>query len=114
MSAASVKISPALKQLIALPRAKGSSIPSPGSRALTDLFGKIARKGEEKGGVGKETWLTLCTAGVMTVNSPESLCGLYEFAGKGAVHAAVSFGDAYSVSTEVPCWGEMDRQRMQE
>jgi len=87
MSAASVKISAALKQLIALPRAKGASIPSPGAAALNHLFRKIADRGE-KGGVSKEAWLTLCTAGVMTVNSPDSLCGLYDFAGKeGGDHA---------------------------
>jgi len=99
MSAASVKLSPAIKALIALPSARGRSIPSPRPDLLHGLFRRVVGKGE-KGGVGRDTWLTLCTAGVMTVNSPESLVGLYEFAGErvgGAVeerarNAAVSVG----------------------
>lgn len=97
MSAAGVKLSPAIKQLIALPRARGGSIPSPGQNVLNDLFSGIAKRGEQ-GGIKKETWLTLMTAGVMTVNSPQSLCGLYDFASgtdgtEGKVRvAAVSSG----------------------
>jgi hypothetical protein len=106
MSAASVKLSPAIKALIALPSARGRSIPSPRPDLLHGLFRRVVGKGE-KGGVGRDTWLTLCTAGVMTVNSPESLVGLYEFASErvgGAVeerarNAAVSLLDG--VGTDV-------------
>ena len=82
-SAASVKLSPAIKQLIALPKARGASLPSPGTAALNDLFARIKGRGE-RGGVKKDTWLTVLTAGVMTVNSPESLCGVYDFASSQA------------------------------
>ena len=83
--AAAVKLSPALKALISSPAAKGSALPSPGASAINDLFGKIVKTGEQNG-VSKETWLTLGTAAIMTVNSPPALGHLYDFAaGSGDV-----------------------------
>lgn len=79
MSAAAVKLSPALKSLIASPQALGSAIPSPGKRAITTLFDKIRSEGEA-GGIGSETWLTVTSAALCTVNSPDSVCGLFDYA----------------------------------
>lgn len=116
--AASVKLSPAIKALIALPSARGRSIPAPRPDLLHGLFRRVVGKGE-KWGVGREAWLTLCTAGVMTVNSPESLVGLYEFASErvgGGVeerarNAAVSAGVVWALRS---CAGTCGVQRLAE
>jgi len=106
--AASVKLSPAIKALIALPSARGRSVPAPRPDLLHGLFRRVVGKGE-KWGVGRETWLTLCTAGVMTVNSPESLVGLYEFAservGGGVEERARNAAVSAGAGCEVVCWG---------
>lgn len=36
----------------------------------------------EKGGAGRNAWLTLGTAASVTVNSPETLCAVYDYAAK--------------------------------
>jgi hypothetical protein len=63
---------------------------------LTSLFDKITSKGE-KYGVGHETWLTLSTAALVTVNSPESVGGLWEYAKSKGVGGA----EAAAVSTSI-------------
>lgn len=90
MSAASVKLSPALKSLISAPHALGAAIPSPGRKATTALFDKIRTRGEA-GGVGRESWLTVSSAALVTVNSPEGVCELFDYAreGKGGVEDMV-------------------------
>ncbi|GAA5974973.1 hypothetical protein JCM11641_006785 [Rhodosporidiobolus odoratus] len=76
---ASVRLSPALKALIAAPHAQGGPLLAP-SKAVTDrLFEGLASSGE-KGGVGEAGWLTLGSAALFTLNSPETLCRLYSFA----------------------------------
>jgi hypothetical protein len=77
--ASSLKLSPHLKALINAPHSLPSPIASPGRAALNQLFDKISSKGE-KYGIGHETWLTLSTAALVTVNSPESVGGLWEYA----------------------------------
>lgn len=77
--ASSLKLSPHLKALINSPHSLPSPIASPGRAALNQLFDKITSKGE-KYGIGHETWLTLSTAALVTVNSPESVGGLWEYA----------------------------------
>jgi hypothetical protein len=77
--ASSLKLSPHLKALINAPHSLPSPIASPGRAALNQLFDKISSKGE-KYGIGHEAWLTLSTAALVTVNSPESVGGLWEYA----------------------------------
>jgi hypothetical protein len=79
MSAASVKLSSAVKALIAAPHALGSAIPAPAKAVSTALFDKIRSRGESKG-VGQETWLCLSTAALVTANSPAAVCDLYTYA----------------------------------
>lgn len=81
-AAAKLKLSPALKQLIALPSAKGAALPSPPPAAFKSLFDNIRHKGE-RGGIGRETWLTLGTAALFTVNSPDAVCQLFNYASEG-------------------------------
>ncbi len=78
-SAAAVKLSPALKSLIAAPHALGSPVPSPSKRATLALFDKIRSEGES-GGVEPESWLTVSSAALVTVNSPETVCALFDYA----------------------------------
>jgi hypothetical protein len=93
MAASAVKLSPALKALIAAPHAMGSAIPAPSRPIITSLFDGIRSRGES-GGVGSESWLTLSSAALVTVNSPETVCELFTYAAnrKGdvqdQVHAA--------------------------
>lgn len=82
-AAAKLKLSPALKQLIALPSAKGAALPAPPPAAFKQVFDNIRHKGE-RGGVGRETWLTLGTAALFTVNSPDAVCQLFNYASEGA------------------------------
>ena len=78
-AAAAVKISPALKALVAAPYSFPNPLPAPARPVLNRLFDSIRSKGEA-GGVGPETWLTLGAASLCTVNSPESLCRLFDYA----------------------------------
>lgn len=82
-----MKLSPHLKALINSPHALPSPVSSPGRAALTSLFDKITSRGE-KYGVGHEAWLTLSTAALVTVNSPESVGGLWEYARSKGVDGA--------------------------
>jgi hypothetical protein len=79
MAASAVKLSPALKALIAAPHAMGSAIPAPSRAVITSLFDGIRSRGES-GGVGSESWLTLSSAALVTVNSPETVCELFSYA----------------------------------
>jgi len=95
--ASALKLSPHLKALINAPHSLPSPIASPGRAALNQLFDKISSKGE-KHGMGHETWLTLSTAALVTVNSPESVGGLWEYAkskGIDGVEAASVCHDSY-------------------
>lgn len=89
-----MKLSPHLKALINAPHALPSPISSPGRSALNSLFDKITSKGE-KYGLDHQSWLTLGTAALVTVNSPESVLGLWEYAKARGVDGA----EAASVRT---------------
>ncbi|GAA5867795.1 hypothetical protein JCM8547_005239 [Rhodosporidiobolus lusitaniae] len=73
---ASVRLSNALKSLIAAPHAAGGPLPAPPQVATTALFERLA---DEKR-VGEATWLTIGTAALVTLNSPATLTALYSFA----------------------------------
>ncbi len=81
MAAASVKLSPTLKALIAAPHALGSAIPAPSKAVSKALFDKIRSGGH---GVGDETWLCVSTAALVTVNSPAAVCELFSYAAEQA------------------------------
>ena len=78
----SARLPASLKALISTPSALGSALPSPGLPALLPVFDRIKTRAEQ-GGAGKDAWLTLSTAATVTVNSPDSLCALYDFASEG-------------------------------
>jgi hypothetical protein len=78
-AASSVRLSESLKALIAAPHALGSAIPAPPRPAFQGLFNKISSTAE-KNGAKNDVWLTLSTGALVTVNSPASLCELYDFA----------------------------------
>lgn len=80
--ASALKLSPALKALIKLPAARGSPIPAPAAPVLKSLFDRV-RSGGEKGGVGRDTWLSMNTSALFAINSPDALCSLYEYATNG-------------------------------
>ncbi|GAA5824973.1 hypothetical protein JCM3770_001414 [Rhodotorula araucariae] len=76
---AAVKLSPALKALIASPHAQGGALPAPPRAAVTKLFERLASSAKENG-LGEATWLTLGSAALVTLNSPATLCELHSFA----------------------------------
>lgn len=108
-AASSVRLSDSLKALIAAPQAYGSAIPAPPRPAFQNLFNKISSTAE-KHGARNDTWLTLSTGALVTVNSPASLCELYDFAsekqGKDLKEqiriAAVSIGLLYCLFSLTP------------
>ncbi|GAA5843200.1 hypothetical protein JCM9279_001892 [Rhodotorula babjevae] len=75
---ASVKLSSALKALVAAPHAQGAALPAPPRAAVTQLFERLATSAAAHG-VGEATWLTLGSAALVTLNSPATLCELYTF-----------------------------------
>jgi hypothetical protein len=78
-AASSVHLSQALKSLIKAPHALGSAIPAPPRPAFQKLFSQISETAESNGS-RNDTWLTLSTGALVTVNSPASICELYDFA----------------------------------
>lgn len=92
MSASSVKLSQTLKSLISTPSCRPNAFSSPSRSALTNLLNSIRSKSESNG-IGPETWLTLSTAATCTVNSPEALCGIFDYAtSEGNVKENKMFG----------------------
>ncbi|WVQ73745.1 hypothetical protein IAR50_003325 [Cryptococcus sp. DSM 104548] len=79
MSAKSVKLSPAIKALLAAPHAHGGPIPAPPRATINSLFDRIRSRGEA-GGVGAPTWLTVSTGALVTTNSPDSVRALWDYA----------------------------------
>ncbi|EJT48089.1 hypothetical protein A1Q1_02927 [Trichosporon asahii var. asahii CBS 2479] len=70
------KLSPELKALIADPAAKGGDVPAPSPEVTQALFGRLSSNPH----IGRETWLCLAAAVLLTINSSETLCLLYDFA----------------------------------
>lgn len=79
MAAASVKLSPAVKALISAPHALGQAIPAPSRAAVKQLFDNVRSRGE-RNGVDVDSWLTVSTAALVTVNSPATICELFSYA----------------------------------
>ncbi|ORY38315.1 hypothetical protein BCR35DRAFT_311521 [Leucosporidium creatinivorum] len=73
------KLSSSLKALIAAPHAHGNALPAPPLALTNALFNELEGSASSKG-VGKAAWLTLSTSALVTLNSPETLGRLYDFA----------------------------------
>ncbi|WWD15582.1 hypothetical protein CI109_100004 [Kwoniella shandongensis] len=84
---AAVKLSPTLKSLLALPAARPSAIPSPPLPVISNLFDSIRSKAPSN--LGRDAWLTVGTAAIMTVNATEALGHLWDYAGKKSTDAAI-------------------------
>ncbi|BGP10034.1 hypothetical protein NBRC10512_004152 [Rhodotorula toruloides] len=80
---ASIKLSPALKALIAAPHAHGGPVAARSAADIQSTLHRLANSARENG-VGKKAWLTLGSAALVTLNSPETLCALYRFVTKDA------------------------------
>ncbi|BGP57243.1 hypothetical protein JCM8202_002085 [Rhodotorula sphaerocarpa] len=76
---AGVRLSDALKTLIAAPHAQGNVLPAPSQAVRTALFEGLASSAQRHG-LGTPAWLTLGSAALVTLNSPDTLCALYAFA----------------------------------
>lgn len=76
------RLSPALKSLIALPSALGAPIPAPPLSRLTPVLDKLRQRAEQ-GGAARQAWLAVGTAASVTVNSPQTLCRVYDYAANG-------------------------------
>lgn len=70
------KLSPELKALIADPAARGGDVPAPSREVTQALFARLGAQPH----VARDTWLCLAAAVLVTVNSPETLCRLYDHA----------------------------------
>lgn len=68
------KLSPDLKALISDPAARGGDVPAPSPEITSALFARLGAAPH----VGQDTWLCLATAVLFTINSPETLCRLYD------------------------------------
>jgi hypothetical protein len=78
MSAAAVKLSPALKELIAKPEARGAPPPAPEYTEMCAVLDAV------KTG-GAPAWWVVATAAVCAVGSPAALRQVYDYAGKDAL-----------------------------
>ncbi|KDE03527.1 hypothetical protein MVLG_05994 [Microbotryum lychnidis-dioicae p1A1 Lamole] len=78
-----IKLSQSLKALIGSSAARGAPLPAPSAASLDRLFAGLRSSAKGKG-VGSNTWLTLSSATLATLNSPDSLKHLYTFATKDA------------------------------
>ena len=90
------KLSPELKALIADPAAKGGDVPAPSPEVTQALFGRLSSNPH----IGRATWLCLAAAVLLTINSSETLCLLYDFAKGETVKDQVYVA---SVSPTYPC-----------
>ncbi|WVQ84526.1 hypothetical protein IAT38_006680 [Cryptococcus sp. DSM 104549] len=82
-----VRLSPTLKTLLALPSSRPNAIPSPPASAIAALFNSIRHSAPAS--LSKDAWLTLGTAAIFTVNAPEALGHLWDYAGKEVRDAAL-------------------------
>lgn len=100
--ASSLRLSPHLKALINAPHALPSAISSPGRSALYSIFDKITSRGE-KYGLDHQSWLTLGTAALVTLNSPESVNGLWDYARERGVDGVQAASVRHETGTRA--WG---------
>ncbi|KAL7420440.1 hypothetical protein Q5752_004390 [Cryptotrichosporon argae] len=77
-STSSSPLSSDIKALLKLPAASPKPAPSPGT--LGPLFQSL--QASERHGLEPRVWLTLGTAAICTVNSPDSLVELYDYASR--------------------------------
>ncbi|KAK4695160.1 hypothetical protein P7C70_g8603, partial [Phenoliferia sp. Uapishka_3] len=75
------KLTTSLKALLKAPHARGSALPAPSPVRTKALFDGISLAAKSKG-LAHDTWLTLSTAALVTLNSPATLCELYSYATK--------------------------------
>lgn len=87
MAAASVKLSPTLKSIVNLSSALPSGIPAPSPAITSKLFDTIRSKAPPN--LSRHAWLTLGTAALFTVNSPDAICQLWNYAGRNKEDAVV-------------------------
>jgi hypothetical protein len=73
------KLSPSIKSLLSTPLSNPNPHPLPPLSALTSTLDKI-RSRSAPGKIGPETWLTVLSAAGVTVNSPESYVGIWDWA----------------------------------
>lgn len=107
--AARLRLPPSLKALIALPSARGAALPAPPVARTHAILDRIRTQGE-RGGIGRDTWISLSTATLFTVNSPDSICQLYDYATDGNELAGKI--DAAAVSkSEDGRWGSRGEGR---
>ncbi|SCV71331.1 BQ2448_2919 [Microbotryum intermedium] len=78
-----IKLSQSLKATIGSTAARGAPLAAPSWASLDRLFAGLRSSAKEKG-VGSNAWLTLSSATLVTLNSPDSLKHLYTFATKDA------------------------------
>lgn len=72
-------LSDTLKALIKAPHALGGTVPAPPTQTFRSVLTRISDEAERHG-AGNDVWLTLSTGALVTMNSPASICELYDFA----------------------------------
>lgn len=81
------KLSPSLKSLVSLPRSSPSPLPALHPRILHSTLDSIRSAATNPSDtptsssqIGSEAWLTVATAAGVTVNSPETFVGIWQWA----------------------------------
>ncbi|WVR09260.1 hypothetical protein IAU60_006325 [Kwoniella sp. DSM 27419] len=82
-----VKLSQGLKSLINLPSAVPTPLPAPPAAVTAKLFDSI--RSAAPASVSRHAWLTLGTAALVTLNSPDTICQLWDYAGERKEDAEV-------------------------
>ncbi|KAM0751483.1 hypothetical protein T439DRAFT_324665 [Meredithblackwellia eburnea MCA 4105] len=75
------KLTNSLKTLLKAPHARGGPLPAPTPARTKHLFDLISSSAKSNG-LAHDTWLTLSTAALVTLNSPATLCELYSYSTK--------------------------------
>ncbi|WRT68801.1 uncharacterized protein IL334_005781 [Kwoniella shivajii] len=86
-AAPSIKLSPSLKSLVNHPSSLPSPIPAPKASTTYSLFDTI--RSNAPSDLSRNAWLTLGTAALLTINSPDTICQLWDYAGRTAEDARV-------------------------
>ncbi|WWC64301.1 uncharacterized protein I303_106911 [Kwoniella dejecticola CBS 10117] len=86
-AAAQIKLSPSLKSLVNSPSSLPSPIPAPSIATTSKLFDSIRARAPSE--LSRNAWLTVGTAALLTVNSPEAICQLWDYAGRNKEDAGV-------------------------
>ncbi|WWC91428.1 uncharacterized protein L201_006374 [Kwoniella dendrophila CBS 6074] len=86
-AAAQIKLSPSLKSLVNSSGSLPTAIPAPSFSVTSKVFDGIRSNAPPY--ISRKTWLTIGTATLITVNSPETLCQLWDYAGKKVEDAGI-------------------------